>query len=411
MAIKRIDELGAATPLLTDFLPATPTGGPSAKATVKQLYESNLFAVSVAYTGTAPPPFGAIVSAKSGAQSDSTLTIPDGVTIETFVYSNGSSATLTYANLTGIRSTFTMSTWVNLTSLSFPVLNAIGVNFSPTIMASLTTLSIPALAVVIGSFSPTTMALLTTLSAPALTFVGGAFAPATMASLTTLSIPALTYVGVSFSPITMASLTTLSIPALTYVGVTFSPSTMASLTTLSAPALTYTGSGFSPTTMASLTTLSIPALTFVGTSFAPTSMAALVTLSAPALKSIGTLNGFLQPATLPNLTTLTFPVIEIIGVFSSLSINIVTGTAALSTFTLGSTLQRVDSNVIITSAALLVASVDGLLVRLAALDGTGLTTAYSSKTVTITGTSATPSATGLAAKATLVARGCTVTHN
>ena len=58
-----------------------------------------------------------------------------------------------------------------------------------------------------------------------------------------------------------------------------------------------------------------------------------------------------------------------------------------------------------------VASVDDLLVRLAALDGTGLTTAYSSKTVTIRGTSAAPSATGLAAKATLAARGCTVTHN
>jgi hypothetical protein len=64
-----------------------------------------------------------------------------------------------------------------------------------------------------------------------------------------------------------------------------------------------------------------------------------------------------------------------------------------------------------TSCALNQASVDDLLVRLAALDGTGLTTAYSSKTVTILGTSAAPSATGLAAKATLAARGCTVTHN
>jgi hypothetical protein len=87
------------------------------------------------------------------------------------------------------------------------------------------------------------------------------------------------------------------------------------------------------------------------------------------------------------------------------------GTAALSTFTLGSTLRLVNANVIMTSCALTQASVDGLLVRLAALDGTGLTTAYSSKTVTITGTSATPSATGLAAKSTLVARGCTVTNN
>ena len=111
------------------------------------------------------------------------------------------------------------------------------------------------------------------------------------------------------------------------------------------------------------------------------------------------------------LTSLTFPVIEAIGAISSISINIISGTAALVTFTLGSTLRRVEGNVIMTSCALNQASVDDLLVRLAALDGTGLTTAYSSKTVTIRGTSAAPSATGLAAKATLAARGCTVTHN
>jgi hypothetical protein len=112
-----------------------------------------------------------------------------------------------------------------------------------------------------------------------------------------------------------------------------------------------------------------------------------------------------------SLTSLTFPVIEMIGSTFSASIVLFSGTAALSTFTLGSTLQLVNGNVTMTSCALNQASVDNILVRLAALDGTGLTTAYNSKTVTITGTSSAPSATGLAAKATLVARGCTVTHN
>jgi hypothetical protein len=65
----------------------------------------------------------------------------------------------------------------------------------------------------------------------------------------------------------------------------------------------------------------------------------------------------------------------------------------------------------ITSAALNQASVDSILVALAALDGTNGTTIFSNRIVTITGTSATPSATGLSAKATLVARGCTVTNN
>ena len=193
----------------------------------------------------------------------------------------------------------------------------------------------------------------------------------------------------------MASLTTLSTPLLTYVHSFYQPNTMASLTTLSAPLLAYVGGSYTPSTMAALTAISLPALTSVGVDLARTAFT----------------NGRIAPATMAALTTLTFPVIEVIGSSSSVSINIILGTAALSTFTLGSTLRRVEGNVIMTSCALLVASVDDLLVRLAALDGTGLTTAYSSKTVTITGTSATPSATGLAAKAILVARGCTVTHN
>ena len=58
------------------------------------------------------------------------------------------------------------------------------------------------------------------------------------------------------------------------------------------------------------------------------------------------------------------------------------------------------------------ASVDSILVSLAALDGTNGTTAYSSKTILLNGgTSSAPSATGLAAKATLQARSCTVTTN
>jgi hypothetical protein len=90
------------------------------------------------------------------------------------------------------------------------------------------------------------------------------------------------------------------------------------------------------------------------------------------------------------------------------------GTAALTTFQLPSTLKQVGNgggNVVITSAALNQASVDNILVRLAALNGSNGTTLFSSRVVTITGTSSTPSATGLAAKATLVARGCTVTNN
>jgi hypothetical protein len=116
------------------------------------------------------------------------------------------------------------------------------------------------------------------------------------------------------------------------------------------------------------------------------------------------------------LTSISIPVIERIGttVTSGSVISLISGLAALSTFQLPSTLKQIGSgagNVVITSAALNQASVDSILVRLAALNGSNGTTAFSSRVVTITGTSSTPSATGLAAKATLVARGCTVTNN
>jgi hypothetical protein len=117
-----------------------------------------------------------------------------------------------------------------------------------------------------------------------------------------------------------------------------------------------------------------------------------------------------------SLTSISIPVIERIGtnIASGSVLSLISGLAALSTFQLPSTLKQIGNgagNVVITSAALNQASVDSILVRLAALDGTNGTTLFSSRVVTITGTSSTPSATGLAAKATLVARGCTVTNN
>jgi hypothetical protein len=116
------------------------------------------------------------------------------------------------------------------------------------------------------------------------------------------------------------------------------------------------------------------------------------------------------------LTSISIPIIERIGTTTTSGsvIALTSGTAALTTFQLPSTLKQIGNgagNVVITSAALNQASVDSILVQLAALDGTNGTTLFSTRTVTITGTSSTPSATGLAAKATLVARGCTVTTN
>ena len=400
MANKRIDELTAATPVIGDFVATTGVGGPATKATVQQAANAGLrldTAVIETLTGTNYIPYTYVITPGFPTSYNGVLNPVNaaGVTVNKYDRAGGGLVTLTQSNLVGV-----------------------GGNYQPQNMVSITALSTPLLAYVGGSYTPSTMASLTTLSAPLLAYVGSSYGPNSMASLTTLSAPLLAYVGSGYNPNNMASITALSTPLLTYVGDFYQPSTMASLTTLSAPLLAYVHSFYQPNTMASLTTLSTPLLAYVGGSYIPNTMAALTTISLPALTSVGVdlarttfTNGRIAPATMNNLTTLTFPVIEVIGSASSISINIITAVAALSTFTLGSTLQRVEGNVIMTSNALLVASVDGLLVSLAALDGTGLTTAYSSKTVTITGTSATPSATGLAAKATLVARGCTVTHN
>ncbi len=301
----------------------------------------------------------------------------------------------------------------DLTGIEFTKLEFVGGTFSPQTMAALTTLSLPALTTVGGNFSPNAMAALTSLSLPALTAVGGNFTPSSMAALTSLSVPVLTTVGGIFNPNAMAALTSLSVPALTTVGSNFNPSSMAALTSLSLPALTAVGGNFTPSSMAALTSLSVPVLTTVGGIFNPNAIAALTSLSLPALTAVG---GNFGPSSMAALTSLSVPAIERIGtsVTSGNAIQINSGTGALTTFTLPATLKQVGGtagNVTITSAALDQTSVDSILIRLAALDDTGGTVAFSNRSVTITGTSAAPSSTGLAAKATLVARGCTVTHN
>ena len=335
-----------------------------------------LLPVNYSYTGTMfvppiiavgyPAPVQALTSGGAlGAYRGkwaSALTIPTanaGLTSLTFDDLQGVTGSI-FPNFSGIPSV--------LTTLSFPALTTVGGFFQPISISSLTTLSLPALTTVVGGFRPTGLSALTTLSAPALTTVGGVFDPSNMsATLTTLSVPALTTVGGNFNPSVLPGLTTLNILALTTVGGTFNVNNTGTLTTISAPALTTIGSGFTIAAMTALTTISIPAIVQIG-----------------------------------------------IAQTSGNVISIISGTAALTTFQLPSTLKQVGlsgGNVVITSAALNQTSVDSILVALAALDGTNGTTTFNNRTVTITGTSATPSATGLAAKATLVARGCTVTTN
>ena len=73
---------------------------------------------------------------------------------------------------------------------------------------------------------------------------------------------------------------------------------------------------------------------------------------------------------------------------------------------------QIDSDVNFQNCALDQESIDAILVKLASLDGSGGTTSYDSRTITLNnGTNAYPSETGLAAISTLEGRGCTVYYN
>jgi hypothetical protein len=133
---------------------------------------------------------------------------------------------------------------------------------------------------------------------------------------------------------------------------------------------------------------------------------AMISYSFPKLKLIE--NAFSLAGTKSSLTSISFGALE---AMTTPSFVMPTTSPSLTSFSFANTLKLFNANFITTSNSLNQASVDNILIRLAALDGTNGTLAYSSRTVTITGGAATPSAAGLAAKAILVGRGCTVTNN
>jgi hypothetical protein len=158
------------------------------------------------------------------------------------------------------------------------------------------------------------------------------------------------------------------------------------------------------------TTVDISSLRFVlgdmdCDSYAPT------VFDAPLLEVI-TATGFspvgLRVSNSSTTTTINIPAIKYIGNKEwSFSDN-----SALTSVDVGSSLEYVGGDVNLTGNALDQTSVDGILVALAALDGTGGTTSYDNHTVNLSGgTNASPSGTGLTAKTTLEGRGNTVTVN
>jgi len=196
----------------------------------------------------------------------------------------------------------------------------------------------------------------------------------------------------------LPSLTSMSFPALTTISDTqgigcgnFNPQNLPSLTSMSFPALTTISSNngigcgnFQPQQLTSLTSMSFPALTTIGGDFDITDGWSLQSADFPALETVG---GHIQDNTNSNAMD------------------------SFTMFNIGTHLKSVGGDVLFTQSALDQTSVDNLLVALANLNGTNGTSRYENHTVTITGNSSPPSATGLAAKTTLQNRGCTVTTN
>lgn len=216
--------------------------------------------------------------------------------------------------------------------------------------------------------------------------------------ITSLTANSLVQIGSDFN-LTAASLTTLTMPSLARIGGVMN-CVFNTLPTLSLPALVSINGNFGATSTGT-TTLSMPLLSMVNGAFA-INFGAVTSIDFSGLQNIGQ-SWVLTAAT---LTTLSLP--ALVTVTTTFQIT----AANMTTFSMGSTLKKIGGNFTMTGMKLNQASVDGILVSLAALDGTGGTTSYNNKTVNLSGgTSSTPGATGIAAAATLTGRGCTVTTN
>jgi hypothetical protein len=220
------------------------------------------------------------------------------------------------------------------------------------------------------------------------------------ANLSTFSLPSLVYCFGSLQ-LTSNNVPNVNFNSLQLIGATFTLSTNTTISSLNLPALTTLYGNLSFSGLTAITSINFPVLTTI-----------INTAGGPA--------AIIGWTSMGSLTSFSIPSIQIIAsnTTGTSLISLTSGTAALTTFNIGTSLLRFEKttalntgNWIMTSCALNQTSVDNILVQLAKLDGTNGTTLLSNRIITITGTSSAPSATGNAAKATLVARGCIVTTN
>lgn len=248
----------------------------------------------------------------------------------------------------------------------------------------LTTFSFDDLASVAGTFNPQQLSALTSLTANSLTTINGVFAISGMPLLTTLQFNALTTIG-SFNFSSLNVLSSMTFNSLKSINGSVSFSQMPLLTTLQFNSLTTIGSNFQPSNIDLLTSISI--------------------------NSLQTIGGNFSVSTFPALTSISF-----LGMVTYGSDITISSCANITSATLGTigTLKRIEGeNIYLNNLKLPSANVNAILALLVSLDGTGGTTLWGAgKTLLINGgTNGAPTGTGITDKATLIARGATITTN
>jgi hypothetical protein len=333
--------------------------------------------------------------------------VPFGTAASRATYSSAGGVTI--SGSVGLIEIASASVGNHITSFTFWNLQACGNSITFGFLPSLTSMAYPELLEVFSSINTSTFLLCTSYTMPKLKYVGNQYGPDTFPVLTSLACPEMLYCGGRFIPNTMALLTTLSFPKLAFVGGAFQPQTFAALTDLTFSLLESVLGNFAPNTMALVTTFSFPALKYVGGTFAPTTMAALVTLSINTLEEIV---GAASVASMASLTTVSLSGMK--NYQSTITMN--SGLGNVTSVTLGTigTLKSIQgATVNLSGQKLTTANVNAILALLVSLDGTNGTTLWGAgKTLNVSGgTSGAPSGQGIVDKATLQARGATITTN
>jgi len=184
-------------------------------------------------------------------------------------------------------------------------------------------------------------------------------------------------------------------------------SSASGITSLSLPMFQLSG-GALTIQLAGLTSLLMPNFLFALSTAAFNSMASLTSISLPSLEFFG---GTVTVSGCSSLTTVSFPgVVNIIG-----NITMNSGNGALQNVILGTPgiTKAMSASINISSQALTAASVNRILALLVSLDGTNGTTLWGSGRILNVsgGTSSAPTGQGVTDKATLQARGTTITTN